>query len=82
MFRHVVMFRWADGVDDAHIAEDAHVVNSIVGVGAVIGAGTVLHGAVIGDGAVIGKGNELLTGVRVWPNVTLADGSVRFSCDG
>ena len=23
MFRHVVMFRWADGVDDAHIAEVA-----------------------------------------------------------
>ena len=23
MFRHVVMFRWADGVDDAHVAEVA-----------------------------------------------------------
>jgi len=23
MFRHVVMFRWADGVDDAHVADVA-----------------------------------------------------------
>lgn len=23
MFRHVVMFRWAEGVDDAHVAEVA-----------------------------------------------------------
>lgn len=68
--------------DGARISEGAHVVNSIVGVGAVIGAGTVLHGAVIGDGAVIGSGNELLTGVRVWPDARLADGSVRFSSDG
>lgn len=68
--------------DGARIGEDAHVVNSVVGAGAVIGAGTVLHGAVIGDGARIGSRNELLAGVRVWPNVTLADGSVRFSSDG
>jgi mannose-1-phosphate guanylyltransferase len=67
--------------DGAQIAEGAHVVSSIVGAGAVVGANTVLHGAVIGDGAVIGRGNELLTGVRVWPGVKLADGSVRFSSD-
>ncbi len=68
--------------DGALIHDDAHVVNSIIGAGAVIGAGTVLHGAVIGDGANIGAGNELLTGVRVWPGATIADGSVRFSSDG
>jgi mannose-1-phosphate guanylyltransferase len=67
--------------DGAEIAEGAHVLNSIVGVGAVIGAGSVLRGAVIGDGAVIGRNNELLDGVRVWPGVELADGSVRFSSD-
>ena len=67
--------------DDAQIAEGAHVSNSIVGVGAVIGAGTVLHGAVIGDGAVIGRGNELLQGVRIWPDVEVADGSIRFSAE-
>jgi mannose-1-phosphate guanylyltransferase len=67
--------------DGAEIGEGAHIVNSIVGVGAVIGAGTVLQGAVIGDGAVVGRGNELLDGVRVWPEAVLADGSVRFSSD-
>lgn len=67
--------------DGAEIAEGARVTDSIVGAGAVIGAGTVLRGAVIGDGAVIGRGNELLDGVRVWPQARLADGSVRFSSD-
>jgi mannose-1-phosphate guanylyltransferase len=41
----------------------------------------VLDGVVIGDGADIGSGNELLTGVRVWPDVILPPGSVRFSSD-
>lgn len=67
--------------DGAEIAEGARVTDSIVGAGAVIGAGTVLRGAVIGDGAVIGRGNELLDGVRVWPQAHVADGSVRFSSD-
>lgn len=67
--------------DGAEIAEGARVTDSIVGAGAVIGAGSVLRGAVIGDGAVIGRGNELLDGVRVWPQAHLADGSVRFSSD-
>jgi mannose-1-phosphate guanylyltransferase len=67
--------------DGARIGEGAHLVNSIVGVGAVIGAGTVLHGAVIGDGAVIGAGNELLQGVRIWPDAVFADGAIRFSAE-
>lgn len=67
--------------DGAEIAEGARITDSIVGAGAVIGAGTVLRGAVIGDGAVIGRGNELLDGVRVWPQAHVADGSVRFSSD-
>lgn len=67
--------------DGAQIAEGAHVIRSIVGAGAVIGAGTVLRGAVIGDGAVIGRGNELLDGVRVWPEARIPDASIRFSSD-
>lgn len=67
--------------DGAQIAEGAQVVGSIVGAGAVIGAGTVLRGAVIGDGAVVGRGNELLDGVRVWPDARIGDTSVRFSSD-
>ena len=67
--------------DGAEIAEGAHVSNSIVGAGAVVGAGSVLRGAVVGDGAVIGRGNELLDGVRVWPEARIGDGAVRFSSD-
>ena len=55
--------------------------NSIVGAGAVVGADSVLRGAVVGDGAVIGRGNELLDGVRVWPEARIGDGAVRFSSD-
>jgi mannose-1-phosphate guanylyltransferase len=36
---------------------------------------------VVGDRAVLGAGIELLAGARVWPDVVLADGSIRFSAD-
>ena len=67
--------------DGAEIAGGAHVSNSIVGAGADVGAGSVLRGAVDGDGAAIGRGNELLDGVRVWPEARIGDGAVRFSSD-
>ena len=67
--------------DGAVIEAGARVRASVIGRGARIGTGCVLDGVVIGDGAVIGAGNELLTGVRVWPEVVLAAGSVRFSSD-
>jgi mannose-1-phosphate guanylyltransferase len=54
---------------------------SVVGAGAVIGAGAVLEDAVVGDRARIGASVELRAGARVWPDVVLADGSVRFSSD-
>jgi mannose-1-phosphate guanylyltransferase len=57
------------------------VVRSVLGFGAVVEAGAVLEDAVIGDRAVIGAGVELLGGARVWPDVTLPPGSVRFSAD-
>jgi mannose-1-phosphate guanylyltransferase len=67
--------------DDAVIAPGARLRASVIGRGAVIGAGVVLDGVVVGDDANIGAGNELLTGVRVWPEVVLPPGSVRFSSD-
>lgn len=67
--------------DAARIEAGAHVVGSIVGRGTVIGEGAVLRGAVVGDHAIVGARNELLTGVRVWPNAILGDGTVRFSSD-
>ncbi len=67
--------------DGVRVASDAIVRDSIVGRDALIGAGTVLDTVVIGDRAVLGSGIELLGGARVWPDVRLADGSVRFSAD-
>ena len=37
--------------------------------------------AVVGDRAVVGARVELRDGARVWPDVVLPDGSVRFSPD-
>ncbi|GDX31739.1 GDP-mannose pyrophosphorylase [Actinomycetes bacterium] len=68
--------------DDARIGAGAKVTGSIVGAGATVGENCVIDGAVIGDGASIGAGNELLAGVRIWPNVQIAAGAVRFSSDG
>jgi len=67
--------------DGAVIEAGAQVRDSIVGTGARVGAGTVLEGVVIGDRAQIGAGNELLPGVRIWPEAVLSDCSVRFSSD-
>jgi len=67
--------------DGVRVAAGATVRDSIVGRNAVVGAGTVLDTVVIGDRAVLGSGIELLAGARVWPDVELPDGSVRFSAD-
>ncbi|WP_375493649.1 sugar phosphate nucleotidyltransferase [uncultured Jatrophihabitans sp.] len=67
--------------DGARLGADVVVRNSVIGAGAVIGDGTVLDDVVIGDRARIGAGIELRGGARVWPDATLADGSVRFSAD-
>lgn len=67
--------------DRAVIGAGTRISNSIVGEGAVIGEGCIIVDAVIGDGAVIGSGNELVGGVRVWPDAVLGDTAVRFSSD-
>jgi mannose-1-phosphate guanylyltransferase len=67
--------------DGAIIETGAQIRSSIVGAGARIGAGTVLSDVVIGDRARIGAGVELLSGARVWPDVTVPDGGIRFSAD-
>lgn len=65
--------------DGVVIGEGVRIRDSVVGRGAWIGAGAVLDGAVLGDRAVIGNGNELLCGARVWPDVRLDPGAIRFS---
>jgi len=67
--------------DDAVIEAGAQVRASIIGRGARIGAGSVVDGVVVGDAAQIGERNELLTGMRIWPDVVLPAVSVRFSSD-
>lgn len=67
--------------DGARVAAGATVRSSIVGYDAVVGAGTMLDTVVIGDRSVLGAGVELLDGARVWPDVRLPDGSIRFSSD-
>ena len=68
-------------MDGAVIAAGAQIRRSIVGAGARIGRATHLVEAVVGNNATIGAGNELLSGVRVWPDVTLSETAVRFSAD-
>jgi mannose-1-phosphate guanylyltransferase len=66
-------------LDGAVVAAGASVERSVLGVDARVGAGAVVRGCVIGDRATVGAGCELLDGVRVWPEVVLPDGGVRFS---
>lgn len=65
--------------DGAHVERDAVVANSVLGKGARVGAGAVLRGAVLGDGVSVGADCELIDGARVWPDVRLPDGGIRFS---
>ena len=67
--------------DAAEIAAGAVVSGSVIGAGASVGAGTVITDAVIGDRARVGAGIELLCGARVWPEMILPDGAIRFSAD-
>ncbi len=77
--------------EGATVGTGAVVRNSIVGYRATIAGtatvdgttvrGTVLDGVVIGDGAYVGPGNELLKGLRVWPDTRLEATAVRFSTD-
>jgi mannose-1-phosphate guanylyltransferase len=67
--------------DGATVSAGAVVRRSAVGFGAVVGAGAVLEDAVVGDRARIGARVELLAGARVWPDMELPDGAIRFSSD-
>ena len=67
--------------DGAVVGAGARVCDSVVGRDARVGERTVLTGVVVGDGARIGADNELVDGARVWPDVVLGDGAVRFSSD-
>jgi mannose-1-phosphate guanylyltransferase len=67
--------------DDVEVDEGAVVRDSVLSSGARVGPGVVLDDVVIGDRCVIRTGNELRGGLRLWPEVELAERSVRFSSD-
>jgi mannose-1-phosphate guanylyltransferase len=67
--------------DGARIGAGASVTRSAVGFGTIVGDRAVLDDVVVGDRARIGSRVELLAGARVWPDVAIPDGGVRFSSD-
>lgn len=67
--------------DGAVVGAGAVVRRTVVGFGATVHAGAVVEDAVIGDRAQIGSGVELRGGARVWPDVLVPEGAIRFSSD-
>src|SRR5579875_1244804 len=67
--------------DGARVEAGAVVRRSVLGFGATVAADSVVEDSVIGDRALVGAGVELRGGARVWPDVVLPAGSVRFSSD-
>ena len=68
-------------LDDVSVGPGSEVTDSVLGAGSRVGSGTVLRGVVLADGASVGDGCELLHGARVWPDVGVPDGGIRFSSD-
>ncbi|WP_018180616.1 sugar phosphate nucleotidyltransferase [Jongsikchunia kroppenstedtii] len=67
--------------DGAIIEPGAVVERSIIGFGARIGSRALVRDGVIGDRADVGNRCELLRGARVWPQVAIPEGGIRFSTD-
>ncbi|GAA4869617.1 NDP-sugar synthase [Pseudonocardia benzenivorans] len=67
--------------DGAVVGAGATIENSVVGAGARVGAGASVVDTVVGDRAVVGEACELRGGMRIWPDVVLPAGGVRFSPD-
>jgi mannose-1-phosphate guanylyltransferase len=67
--------------DDATIQGGVDISDSVIGRGSSIGARTSLTGVVVGDGVTIGPDNELRHGARIFPNMTIGAGCIRFSSD-
>jgi mannose-1-phosphate guanylyltransferase len=65
--------------DGARIEAGARVSRSAIGRDVVVGELCVVRDAVLGDGCRIGGHNELISEIRIWPNVELPERSVRFT---
>jgi mannose-1-phosphate guanylyltransferase len=63
----------------AQIGADCVLRDCIVAAGARVGARThITGGSVLGEGVTIGADNVLAEGVRIFPHVTIPDGSIKF----
>jgi mannose-1-phosphate guanylyltransferase len=66
-------------LDGAVIGPHAHLTHCIVGPGARVGAHCRIGaGVVLGEGVQLGADNELSAGARLFPNVSLPDGAIKF----
>lgn len=66
-------------LDGAVVGANATVANAIVGPGVQVGARCRIgKGVVLGEGVVLGAENHLASGARVFPNVSLPDGAIKF----
>jgi len=68
-------------LDGCTVGPGARVLSSVVGHGAEVGARTLVCDSVLGDRVRIGTDVELVGGARVWPDVVVPDGGIRFSSD-
>ena len=67
--------------DDVEIGTNVKIINSIISTGAKIESDTVIIDSVVAEMAEIGPNNELLYGLRVFPNTKITKASIRFSSD-
>ncbi|MDO4910280.1 MAG: NDP-sugar synthase [Corynebacterium sp.] len=67
--------------ENVTIEPGARIKDSIIAAGAHIGANAIIDHAIIGEGASIGARCELRDDIRVWPNVVIPEGGIRFSAD-
>jgi mannose-1-phosphate guanylyltransferase len=66
-------------LDGAVVGPHASVTHAIIGPGARVGAHSrISDNAVLGEGVVLGADNQLAAGARLFPNVSLPDGAIKF----
>ena len=67
--------------DDVKIGANVTIENSIVSKNVLIEENTVIKDSVISENSKIGSGNELIEGIRIFPDSVIQKASVRFSSD-